>query len=319
MDIRAYSTTAASNTADFPEGMAPGALNDENREVQAEIAQFVADGGGATTTAGSSTAYTITLNTTPTSLADGLDFWFTCDETNAGASTLVVTPNGASAFASKKIRCFASATEVDLAAGYMVANNRYHVQYEASADGGTGAFILTNPTYAGHVLIESGTVSAAAQKDIAMPTGYQKVIIELDGVVPATSAATLIMRVSIDNAVSYKSGASDYKYALTGYLEGGTANSAGSTAASGILVTGGLATTANLAAVSTIVVPNPASATVIKPIRVTTEYNTSSGAGWASLHGLGLYSAANTAITHIRLAMNTGNIASMNYRVIGVR
>lgn len=168
-----------------------------------------------------------------------------------------------------------------------------------------------------HVLIETGTVSAAAQKDIAIPTGYQKVVIELDGMVPATSGAQLLLRVSLDSGATFKNGTTDYKYALTGYVESNASNSAASAGANSILVTGAMGTTSN-AAQATLTIPNPSSSSVVKPIRVASEFLTSTTT-WATLYGVGVYSAANSAITNIRLIMSTGNITSMNYRVIGVR
>lgn len=103
--------------------------------------------GGTLSLAGTATAYTLTLNTAPASLDNGLTFWAKANVTNTGgATTLVVTPSGGSAFSSKKVKMFISGSEADPPAGVIVANNHYAFTYDSSADSGTGAYILKNPT-----------------------------------------------------------------------------------------------------------------------------------------------------------------------------
>lgn len=104
--------------------------------------------GGTLALAGTATAYTLTLNTAPASLDNGLTFWAKANITNTGgATTLVVTPNGGSAFASKKVKYYAGGVEVDPGVGAIVANNHYVFHYDSAADSGTGAYILINPSY----------------------------------------------------------------------------------------------------------------------------------------------------------------------------
>ncbi|WP_262299699.1 hypothetical protein [Microvirga sesbaniae] len=160
--IRDYNTTADSNTDIAPEGMAPSAVNNAIRAVQGELAKYLKDDGGSLSAGGSSNAYTITLSTAPTSLVDGLNFSFTANHTNTGAATLVTTPAGGGAFASKSIRRFVNNAEVALAPGDIVSGGRYSVQYEAAANGGSGAYILLNPSGTGSTLFgaEGGTEPA---------------------------------------------------------------------------------------------------------------------------------------------------------------
>jgi hypothetical protein len=126
--------------------MAPSAVNDGLRTVQAEVAQLITDIRGTIATTGSSNAYNISLATTPSSLADGLFFSFTANHTNTGASTLAVTPGGGSAFTTKAIRKNGASGDAALEAGDIISGNRYEVQYEASANSAAGGYILLNPT-----------------------------------------------------------------------------------------------------------------------------------------------------------------------------
>lgn len=209
MDIRAYSTTAASNTADFPEGMAPSAINDEGRELQAEIAQLLTDQSGTLTTAGTSTAYTLTLSTTPTSLADGLKFSCTFDEANTGNSTLVVTPSGGSAFASKKIKKFVGSAEVEIVPGDVGANAHHDLEYDSAADGGSGAYILKNPMYP-QAIAHIVPTAALAQADVTWPSSIPALRVTGTIFPATTTVGGAAMRISTDNGTTYKSGASDY-------------------------------------------------------------------------------------------------------------
>jgi hypothetical protein len=206
MDIRAYSITPSSNTADFPENMSPAAVNDEARELQAELAQYLVDNAGSIDSTGTSTAYALTLSTAPAALANGLQFSCTIDETNAaGPVTLVVTPSGGSAFASKKIKCYLTGAEADLPAAAMIAGNHYLFQYDSAADGATGAYILLNPQpmlgqslaadgyykLPGGLILQWGDVvfSAAATSPVTFPLTFPTVAYN----VQVTSNATSIV------------------------------------------------------------------------------------------------------------------------------
>jgi hypothetical protein len=216
LDIRAYSTTAASNTADFPEGMAPSAVNDEARELQAEIAQILVDEGGTLTTGGSSNAYTLTLSTTPASLADGLAFSCTANHTNTGAATLVVTPSGGSAFTSKKLRKKIGAVEVDIVAGDIGQNAHLLVQYDSAADSGAGAYLLLNPAFP-NAVGRAEITSAVTLIAFTLPSGFTALSIKGE-CIPTSGASSpaVAARVSTNSGSSYASGASDYRVSVHG-------------------------------------------------------------------------------------------------------
>jgi hypothetical protein len=194
-DIREWSVTAASNTDLFPEGMAPSAVNDGLRAVQAEVAQLITDMRGTIATTGSSNAYNISLATTPSSLADGLFFSFTANHTNTGASTLAVTPGGGSAFTTKALRKNGAAGDIALGAGDIVSGNRYQVQYEASANSSAGGYIVLNPTFSSVISVTDITPGAATHEVTFPDGGFESYEITLRGFYPTTNSDVLSMQV----------------------------------------------------------------------------------------------------------------------------
>lgn len=135
-----WSQTAGTNaTADssvnWAEGQAPSSVNDSARAMMAVLAKWRDDNNGSLTTAGSSTAYTLTTNTVFTTLAlmDNQTLGFTIDETSGAAPTLNVDGLGA-----KTIR---TATGVELVAGALVAGGFYTAHYNNTA----GIWYLNSP------------------------------------------------------------------------------------------------------------------------------------------------------------------------------
>jgi len=299
--------------------MAPGTVNDSARTLQSELAKFNKDNEGTLTTAGTATAYTLTLNTTPAALADGLAFSATASITNTGgATTLVVTPSGASAFASKKIKVYQAGVEGDPTAGSIVVGNHYLFQYDSAADSATGAYILLNPSSNGLVLLASGTASAAATLDLSLASGYEQIEIVLTNLMPGTTGDNFAIRVSTDNAVSYKSGASDYAYALAGYNDSGSANVTGSAAANAIVLTGAFRTAAALTGQIVVTIPRPTDASNRKPILIKSVYP-AAATNVSTFDGSGAYIGAASALTHVRFLFSSGTISTASYRVYGRR
>jgi hypothetical protein len=69
-DVEDYSTTAASNTDDFPENQAPSTLNDGGRETQADIAAWHQRITGTVTAGGTADALTATFSPAHSALAE---------------------------------------------------------------------------------------------------------------------------------------------------------------------------------------------------------------------------------------------------------
>lgn len=94
-EINSLSTTDASNTARFPEGMAPSAVNNAARALEGLIARWFKDQNGSLSTGGSANTYTLSANQTLSAYYDGLKLSFKVTPTNTGASTLNVDSVGA--------------------------------------------------------------------------------------------------------------------------------------------------------------------------------------------------------------------------------
>lgn len=297
--------------------MAPGTVNDSARQLQADIAKLQADLRGTLTTGGSATAYTLTLTTTPATLADGLFFWATANITNTGgATTLVVTPAGASAFTSKRIKVYQAGAEGDPTAGSILAGNHYLFQYDSAANSAVGAYILVNPSSGGVVLLSSGTAAAVASVSFALPTGYSLYEVDITNILAATANATLNLRVSQDNGLTYESAATAYKYAYLAVDEAAVTTDSGDTAANAILLTNSLPTATRPSHVR-LSVPNHAG--VLNPIVIEGASYSNTNAVWSKISGMGVFAASSGAFTNLRLLMSAGNIGSLTYRVYGRR
>ena len=102
MTLFTWSKTAAANatadsTINWAEGQAASSVNNSARAEMAAVAKWRDDNNGTLTTAGSSTAYTLTTNQIFTSLAAGRRVCFRFDEANGASPTLNVDGLGAKA------------------------------------------------------------------------------------------------------------------------------------------------------------------------------------------------------------------------------
>lgn len=150
-EITDLDVTDASNTARWPEGMAPSAVNNAARADEGMLARGLRDTIIPTkTTGGSADVQTLTPNQTVTAYAAGLSsFTFKAGFTNTGACTLNVSALGA-----KSIKLTNGSNPH---AGAITAGGYYSVIYD-----GTN-FILLNPNMnAGGTLTGTLTMSGAA-------------------------------------------------------------------------------------------------------------------------------------------------------------
>jgi microcystin-dependent protein len=138
MTFYRWSRTAAANaTADptcpFPEGQAPGSVNDGVRAAMAALAKYRDDVAGSLTTGGSATAYTLASNQGFNSLANlsGQIVAFVAHTANGPAATLNVDGLGA-----KPLRI---APGTALPSGYLRAG----MPYVATYVNGANEFLLT--------------------------------------------------------------------------------------------------------------------------------------------------------------------------------
>ncbi len=166
MTMYKWSQTAASNatadaTINWAEGMPPSAVNDSSRAVMAAAAKFRDDMAGSLTTAGTSTAYTLTSNQVFDSLANmsGKSIRVKIHTVNGASPTLNVDSLGAKAIVT------VTGTAVGTAA--LLANTIYDLVYSNSSS----EWILIGGAspLAGFA---SGTVMLFVQT--AAPTGWTK-------------------------------------------------------------------------------------------------------------------------------------------------
>ncbi len=141
-----WSETAADNddadaSVPWPEGMAPGAVNNAARSLMAGVARFIKDMNGSLTTTGSSSAYALTSKCGHTAYANGILIAATMNATNSAGATLNLNTYGA-----KSIRVFVNGAEAAVAAGQMVTGGTYQFRYDTALNSAAGAWLLLNPS-----------------------------------------------------------------------------------------------------------------------------------------------------------------------------
>lgn len=99
-ELNDWDVVDANNDSAPPDGwpentMNYSEVNNTGRAVQGKLKRFYADMGGALTTGGTSTAYTLTLNASYTAYFNGMMFVCTANVANTGACTMNVNSIGA--------------------------------------------------------------------------------------------------------------------------------------------------------------------------------------------------------------------------------
>lgn len=123
-EVNDLSTTDASNTARWPEAMAPSAVNNAARATEGILARWYRDWNGSAVTGGSANTYTLSANQTLSAYFDGLKLTFEVTPTNSGASTLNVDGIGAKSI----VKYGATAVE----AGDLNGGQKYTVVYDGT-------------------------------------------------------------------------------------------------------------------------------------------------------------------------------------------
>lgn len=141
-----WSLTAANNAnadadINWAEGQPPSSVNNSARMMMQRVKELLADLGGITVVTGSANVLNFTAKSAIAANADGLRLAFRAASDNAGAATLNVNAVGA-----KPILKFTLDGEAQLGAGEIQAGCIYEVIYSAALSGGTGAWLILNPT-----------------------------------------------------------------------------------------------------------------------------------------------------------------------------
>lgn len=145
-NVFAWSITAADNddadtAVPWPEGMAPGAVNNGARAIMAAMARFRDDITGVLTTTGSANSFALTSRSGYAALANGLFIAAKVNFTNTGPTTLNLNTYGA-----KSIRIFSPQGEAALIGGEIRNGGTYQFRYDTALDSASGAWLLLNPT-----------------------------------------------------------------------------------------------------------------------------------------------------------------------------
>lgn len=127
-----WSETDASNSAappdGFPEGMNPSGVDDGMRAVMGALKRWY-DWRIPVTTAGTTSAYTVSYSVSPTALADGMTHRVLFNAANTlSASETTINVNSLGA---KNLRKFSGGSWVALAAGDILANSVHDLSYNS--------------------------------------------------------------------------------------------------------------------------------------------------------------------------------------------
>lgn len=184
-EVWGWSKTAASNaTADssinWAEGQTPGSVNNSARSMMAAIAKLRDDQGGQLTTAGTSTAYTLTTNQGLDTLADGVRVHAVIDEACGASPTLNVDGLGA-----KPIHRNNGGA---LIANELRADNHVICEYDASL-GASGAWVVVGGPLPPGSIIHSTVGTYAANASLTT-------VIPLDDTIPQNTEGDQIISVS---------------------------------------------------------------------------------------------------------------------------
>jgi len=194
-DVEDYSTTAASNTTDFPEGQAPSTVNNAGRETQADIAAMYQRDNAIITAGGTADALTGTFSPAHTTDVAGRVVIVQAASNNA-----TTTPTFQ--LDSLTARTITKDGGVALAAGDIKAGSFIILKYDLT----NTVWELLNPmraptaaTGASMVLLATQTASNSATVDFTtnIDGTYDHYVIKFTNVDIATTGSTLYMRFSI--------------------------------------------------------------------------------------------------------------------------
>ncbi|MGB1566393.1 MAG: hypothetical protein ACPHA6_12220 [Paracoccaceae bacterium] len=168
----------------------------------------------------------------------------------------------------------------------------------------------------GIVLVASATASDSSSVMFTdLSTTYFAYKLIMENFHPA-SDADIYFRVSTDNGSTYKSGAADYKFAITGRVGGSTAGTSSGGSDSINLTDDAIGTDTGEFGHFDVTIYNPAGSGMTG-LTFSSFYITS-GATEATFHGGGHYATA-AATDAIQILCSTGNIASGEFKLYGIK
>ncbi len=308
-----WSTTAANNaTADssinLAEGQTRASINDSMRSAQAAHAKDRNLKNGSITTGGTANAQTFTSGVSYTAVPTGLRVMLKIGVTNTDSTTLNMDAIGG----------------VTIKNLYGLSLGGGELQLGAYAGflfDGTNWILLQE---SGPVLLAKQTASASATIDFTsgISSAFNEYQLHFSGVVPATSANAMMLRVSTDAGATFKTGASDYKWAIAVFSDVAPTPSSqsGDTADTQMmLINGALGNDATLGGVNGTVSffkPSSTSANVHFVGEYSSVNATAGLSRWASV---GAYVMAGSSVNAVRVMVSSGAISTGSFALYGVR
>ena len=247
-------------------------------------------------------------------------------ETNAGTSETNAAASAVDAADSAASVNLPSISVTDT--GAILQVNTAGTAYELLTAGTAGEVLTSNGPDAalsyrqagGLVLLQTQTASASATIDFtsSIDSTYTSYVLRWVDVVPAVDGVVLRLRVSI--AASFKSGASDYKWAAVS-VAGDSASATGSVNASdGEILLSPILEQGNGTGESTsgeITIANPSGTALYKQIRWNASTMNSSAVQCSHV-GAGIYQSGVQAVDGLRFIFFSGNITSGVFKLYGV-
>ncbi len=181
------------------------------------------------------------------------------------------------------------------------------------SNGGTGGSV-----YAGEDLLDTQVASSSSVIDLLLTGTYTRYIVRVSNLVTATNSTILGLRVGTGGTPTYQSGASDYcwtrVFASAVGAQGGAANTD-----TKILIgsNGGQSNSATRGYSSDIIIVRPSQTSDYHTLYYQGFLTDSSGVYYYQAGG-GLY-LSTTAVTAVRIFLNSGNIASGTFKLYGIR
>lgn len=167
-------------------------------------------------------------------------------------------------------------------------------------------------------LLTAAAASASATIEFTskINSTYDEYVILVNDLVPATNATNLLLQVSENAGVAWKSGASDYEIGRAGWGSVTTITTGQQVNATGLTLAASLSNTQVLSA--EIRIKSPANTGKFKNISSHCTYYTSAPEAFGAVMA-GVYKGSTNAINGIRFSMSSGNIASGNFVLYGIR
>lgn len=183
-----------------------------------------------------------------------------------------------------------------------------------SSDGSAPSWGLT-PAYFKIGATQTASSSSAITFSSSIDSTYREYVVGIDAAIPATDNVQFIMEVSVDGGSNWKT--TSYISSLWGFTSSG-ASAAGGITTAVPLTRAALGNTSSYGYNGSVSLHNP-SATGNKFFRVIGGYPQSGATVVESAHGTATYNGVTTAINAIRFRMSSGNIASGNFTLYGIK